>query len=278
MRYVKGASWLTTAACALALAAVATPAMANEFVASRLPKPLSEAEPGRTKGVGIGSTTLGGEERGQELKFGEAFDIFCSARTNGKTVEEGAVSWPTSLTFATEVKFEKCLTKTDFPGFTAGLKTRFNVNPETNRTEPVKFVYHYNGFVELGSGETASEVEVGSGAASFSVGGKICKISWPSQTVPAKAVIKPEDAYSTATYSNKEVAVPANQVKKFPSGSQKRLVIANDFSGMEWFYEEGQCLGEGGFEKGAKKEEGTSASYKGALEEEIIGGNLSFEA
>jgi hypothetical protein len=275
MGYVKAALWSVIAVCALAVAAA--PAMADEFVASRLPKPLSEAEPGKTKGVGIGSTSLGGTERNQELKFG-VFDIFCSARTYGKTVEEGAVSWALSPIFATEVKFEKCLTKTNFAGFIAGTKTRFNVNPETNRIEPVKFVYHYNGFAELGSGETASEVEVGSGAASFSIGGKICKISWPSQTVPAKAVRKPEEPYSTAAYSNEEVPVPANQLKKFPGGYQKRLVIANEFKGMEWSYEEGQCVGEGGFEEGVKKGEGTSASYKGSLEEEVITGNLSFGA
>jgi hypothetical protein len=103
-----------------ALAACAAPAMATtQFTASRLPKPLSEAEPGKTRGRGVGSTELGGEERSQELKFG-VFYIVCAAKTSGKTIDEGAVSWATSLTFSTEVKFEKCLTRTDFNGFLAG--------------------------------------------------------------------------------------------------------------------------------------------------------------
>jgi len=183
-----------------ALAACTAPALATtQFTASRLPKPISEAEPGKTKGHSIGSTELGGEERSQELKFGE-FYIVCSAKTAGKTIDEGAVSWATSLTFSTEVKFEKCLTRTDFEGFLAGTKTKFNYSPETKKAEPIKFVYHVNGFVGIGTGETESEVEVGSGNASFSIAGKVCKIEWPRQTVPAKAVTKPNEPYSAAVY------------------------------------------------------------------------------
>lgn len=259
-----------------ALAVCAAPALAHEFTASRLPKPLSETEFGKTKGVGIGSTELGGEERSQELKFG-VFHIYCAVKTSGKTIDEGAVSWSTSLIFATEVKFEKCLTKTSYEGFITGTKTSFNVNPETKKSEPVKFVYHVNGFAELGSGEVESEVEVGSGAATFSIGGKVCKIDWPHQTVPAKAVKLPDEPYSAAVYSDKEVPVETTQLRKFPSGFQQRLVIANEFKGMEWHYEEGKCLGEGGFEEGTKQEEGKTGLYRGSLEEEITGGNLGFE-
>ncbi len=259
-----------------ALAVVAAPASAHQFTASRLPKPLSEAEPGKTKGFSTGSTALGGTERVQEFKFG-VFNILCSAKTSAKMIAEGAVSWATSQTFSTEVKFEKCLTKTDFNGFIAGTKTTFNMNPETKKSEPVKFVYHVNGFVELGTEETESEVEVGSGTATFTIAGKICKIDWPHQTVPAKAVQKPEEPYSAAVYSNEEVPVEEKQIRKFPSLFQKRLIIANEFKNMEWSYEEGQCLGEGGFEEAVKKEAGKTGLYKGSFEEEVASGNLSFE-
>jgi hypothetical protein len=274
MRNFKMATGLAAAIGALAVSAA--PALAHEFTASRLPKPLSETEPGKTKGVGIGSTELGGEERNQELKFG-VFHIYCAVKTSGKTIDEGAVSWSTSLIFATEVKFEKCLTKNSYEGFVTGAKTSFNVNPETKKSEPVKFVYHVNGFAELGSGETESEVEVGSGSATFSIQGKVCKIDWPRQTVPTKAVKLPDGTYSAAAYSDKEVPAEAMQLRKFPSGFQQRLLIANEFKGMEWHYEEGKCLGEGGFEEAAKQEEGKTGFYKGSLEEEITGGNLGFE-
>jgi len=275
MRHLKMALGLASAMCAFCVAAA--PALAHEFTASRLPKPLSEAEPGKTKGVAIGSSNLGGEERSQEFRFG-VFHIYCAAKAATKTIDEGAVSWSTSLVFATEVKFEKCLTKTNFEGFIAGTKTNFNVNPETKKSEPVKFVYHVNGFVELGAGEAESEVEVGSGSASFTIAGKICKIDWPRQTVPAKAAKKPEEPYSAAVYSDKEVLVEATatNLRKFPSGFQTRLVVANEFKGMEWSYEEGQCIGEGGFEEGAKQTSEKTGVYNGSLEEQVIGGNLSF--
>jgi hypothetical protein len=260
-----------------ALAACAAPALATtQFTASRLPKPLSEAEPGKTKGRGVGSTELGGTERSQELKFG-VFYIVCAAKTSGKTIDEGAVSWATSLTFATEVKFEKCLTRTDFNGFFAGTKTTFNVNPETKKSEPVKFIYHVNGYVGLGSGETESEVEVGSGTASFSIAGKICKIDWPHQTVPAKAVKDPEETFSAASYADEEVPVEEKELRKFPSLLQRKLLISNEFKDMEWSYEEGQCLGEGGFEQVAKQEAGKTGLYRGSFEEEVGAGNLGFE-
>jgi hypothetical protein len=266
---------LATAVCALCISAA--PAAAHEFTASRLPKPLSETEPGKTKGIGIGSTELGGETRNQELKFG-VFTIICAAQTSGKTISEGAISWSISPIFATEIKFVKCLTKASYGGFIAGTPTNFNVNPETKKSEPVKFVYHVNGFAEIGVGEVESEVELGAGNASFSIGGgKVCKINWPRQTMPAQAVPKPEGEYSTAVYSNKEVPVEAKKLKNFPGGFQHRLIIENAFHTMEWSYEEGQCLGEGGFEKEAKKTEAKDGIYKGTLEEEVGGGNLGFQ-
>jgi hypothetical protein len=265
------------AAAVGALAVCAVPAPAAQFVASRLPKPLSEAEPGKTKGFGIGSTELGGEERNQEFHFG-MYHIYCSAKAFGKTINEGAVSWTGSPIFATMVKFEKCLTKVNIEGVFEGLTTKFNWNAEAKKTEPIKFVYHVNGFAELGSGEPESEIEVGSGTASIAISGKLCKINWPRQTVPAKAAQKPEETYSAAAYSNKEVPVEEKQLRKFPSGFQTRLLIANEFKGMEWSYEEGQCLGEGGFETVAKKEAAKTGTYKGSLEDEIEGGNLGFES
>lgn len=265
---------LGLAGVAGALCVGAAPAMAHQFIASRLPKPLSEAEPGKTKGVAIGSTELGGEARSQEFKFG-IFQIYCSAKTSAKEINEGAVSWSMSQTFATEVKFEKCLTKIKIANFVAGVPTKFNVNSE-NKSEPVKFVYHVNGFVELGAGEAESEVEVGSGNANFSIGGRICKINWPRQVVPAYAV-KPEGEFSAAVYSNEDVPVEEKQMKKFPSGFQQKLLIENEFKGMEWSFEEGQCLGEGGFEKEAPHTENKTGFYKGSLREEIGSANLGYE-
>jgi hypothetical protein len=258
--------------CAFLLTAV-VPASAHQFTASREPTPLSEGMPGKTKGFGIESEGLEAE-RNQKLKFG-VFEILCTATAHANTIAEGAVSWSTHSTFSTEVKFTKCLTQAHFGGFTAGLKTGFNVNPETHKSEPLKFVYHVNGFAEIGTGETVSEVEVGSGEATFTISQKVCKINWPAQTVPAAAIKKPGAEFSSAVYSNNLFEQPVS--KKFPSGFQNRLIIDHTFKGMEWHFEEGQCIGEGGFEEEAKATEGKTGIYEGAVEHFIAGGNLGFE-
>jgi hypothetical protein len=274
MRNLRFALGLVAIACTFC---VATSALAATFTASREPKPLSEAEPGKTKGVGIPSEGLE-TERNQRFHFGP-FDILCTGTTKANTIAEGAVSWEESQTFSTEARYAKCLAKAHFGTFTAGLATKFNWNPETKKSEPMKIVYHVNGFAETGTGETVSEVELGTGDATFAISGKVCKIHWPAQTVPAQAIAKPEGTFSAAAYSNLFVPVEptlANQ-KKFPSGFQQRLIIEQNFKNMEWHFEEGQCMGEGGFEEEAKAQEGKTGVYEGALEEQVIGGNLGFE-
>jgi hypothetical protein len=259
------------AVCIMGLG-LAAPAMGHNFVASRLTKPLSEAEPGKTKGTSIEGEISG--ERPVKLKLG-AFEIFCAAKTYANTVAEGAISWTTSQTLSTEAKFTKCLTRVKFgEKFVGGLKTKFNY--EEGKSQPIKLVYHVNGFAEFGTGETFSEVEVGSGDASFTIAGKICKVNWPRQTVPAKAEKKPEEEYSSAVYSNTTVKLE-KESKAFPTAEQKRLVISNLFKGMIWNYEEGQCLGEGGFEEGAEREEGKNGFLEGDFEIQMAQGNLGFE-
>jgi hypothetical protein len=233
-----------------AFGVMAAPALAAEFAASREPTPISGASPGTTKGLGIGG------ERNQELKFND-FTIKCEAKTRALTPEEGAFTEELSPTFTTEIKFTKCLTIAKFGSFVGGIRTSFNGG------NYMKIIYHTNGWAELSGA-----------AASFKISGKICTISWPAQTVPLAAEKKPEEPYSAAVYSNTEVPVVTS--KKFPTGFQKRMIIANEFLQMKWEDEEGQCTGEGGFEEEAKKTEGHNAKWIGTLEEEVTGGNLSY--
>jgi hypothetical protein len=273
MRRVRMAILLASL-CAFLLTVV-VPASAHQFTASRF-TPLTEENPGKTRGKGIESEGLEAE-RNQKLVFGP-FSIFCTAVTHANTVAEGAISWEEHNTLSTELKFNKCLTHVSFgAGFSGGLPTTFNMNPETKKAEPIKVVYHVNGFAEIGTGETESEVEIGSGDASFKIANKICNIIWPAQIVPTKG--NEEGEFSEAAYSTNPVAVEptANNLKKLPSGFQERLVITNLFKGMLWKLQEGQCAGEGGFEEKAKAEEGKTGVYKGALEIQMIGGNLGFE-
>jgi len=119
MRRVRTALGL---ALLFAFVVAVTPAIAHNFKASRLPKPISEAEPAKTKGISIESELASGE-RPEKFKFGN-FEIVCAATTHANTVEEGAITWSTHQTLSTEVKFTKCLTKAHFGSFVAGLKPR----------------------------------------------------------------------------------------------------------------------------------------------------------
>jgi hypothetical protein len=241
---------LALAACVCATTA-ATAMGQKVFRATRMPKPISEVEPGKTAGNNVGQ---------QEFKFGP-FHILCE-----KAHSTGIVDKETFKDFAIQIKFGKCLTEAHFGTFTGGLRTTFNEG------KAVGFVYHINGFAEVGNAPEGTEVTISGGEANFKISGKICKINWPSQTVPAKAEKDPEGEFSAAVYSNQDFA--NESIKKFPSGLQRKLNIANEFKGMAWEYEEGQCVGEGGFEEEASKTEGKTARYTGTLLEEVKGGNL----
>jgi hypothetical protein len=250
MRRLRIAIVLAVATCICATTA-ATAMGEKVFRATRLPKPISEVEPGKT---------AGNQTSQQAFKFGP-FHIKCE-----KAHSTGIVDKETFKDFAIQIKFGKCLTEAHFGTFLGGLKTTFNEN------KPIGFVYHINGFAEVGEAPEGTEVTISGGEANFKIAAKICKINWPAQTVPAKAVKEPESEFSAAVYSNTDV--PNESLKKFPSGLQRKLNIANEFKGMEYEMEEGQCVGEGGFEEEVNKSEGKTGRYEGSLVEEVRGGNL----
>ena len=250
MRQFRIAIVLAVVVCVCATTA-ATAMGSKVFRATRLPNPITETEPGATIGNGLGT---------QAFKFGP-FHIKCEIAH-----AKGIVNQETFKDFATQVKFSKCLTEAHFGTFVGGLRTTFN------EKKAIGFVYHINGFGEIGNAPEGTEVTISGGDASVKISGKICNINWPSQTVPAKAVKDPEGEYSSAVHSNGDFA--AESLKKFPSGLQRKLYIANEFKNMSFEFEEGQCVGEGGFEEEANHTEGKTASYTGGLLEEVKGGNL----
>ena len=259
MRRLRIAIVLAVATCICATTA-ATAMGEKVFRATRLPTPISEAAPGKTVGNGVPKE---GNPRAQAFQFGP-FKIACE-----KAHATGIVNKETFKDFSIQIKFGKCLTEATFNGtskFIGGLRTSFNEG------KAIGFVYHINNFAEVGEAPEGTEVTISGGEANFKISGKICKINWPSQTVPAKAEKEPEGEFSAAVYSNEEV--PNAFPKKFPSGFQTKLLIANEFKGMSYEFEEGQCVGEGGFEEEAKKTEGKTGKYIGTLREEVGGGNL----
>lgn len=261
---------LATSASAMAL---------GEFTASRLPTPCSEEHLCTTRGASIESQGAKEELSGkynQHFIFGP-FEIYCEAKAHALTVPEGAITWELSQVFATEVFFGPCLTRYKLHGFTGGITTTMDRNPETKKLEPLKIVYKRNGVAEYGTGETTEEAEIAPGNATIVISGKTCKINWPSQKVPFGIVVNEETEYSQAKYSQNEVPVEEKFKKQFPTLMQKRLIIHSHFTKMAWNDIEGQCKGEGGFEKEATTTEGQGAQYEGSIEYFIPMGNLGFE-
>lgn len=252
MRHVKMALGLATTMCALAIAAVPAMAEAGHFEATKLGKtPISEETPGKTKGEGVGVQTF---------KFG-GLHIECN-----KAKAKGTVTQEEFNDFVTEVVYSECFLEDKFgPKEIGHLKTRFNGG------KPVTYVYHHNGFVEVGTEveeEEEGNVKISGGESTFAVSGLKCTITWPAQTIPVKAIKKPEEEYSSATYSNTEVS--QTNLKLFPTGFQKRMLITNNFKKLEYSVSNGVC-------EEFEKQEGKTGAAAGQIEEQVIGGNLSFE-
>jgi hypothetical protein len=248
MRHVRLSLGVATALCAFAIAA--TPALAHEFTASKTGK------------------TSGRAESEQKFKFGP-FKITCElAKAKGSLVEGS------SSTLAQAVKFNRCTDEVRFGTRPAFVPTHF--------LTPLAIEYHANGFVETGS-ELEEEFEgsatLAGGEAEIKVYTGVipgehersrCTIHWPEQTIPLKAIKKPEDEYSSATYSNVATPMPVN--KKFPDGFQHSIEITNTFKGIKYVFE-GEPCEEWGKEE---SEEGGAGTYTGSFPVRLGGGNLEF--
>jgi hypothetical protein len=233
----------TAAVCVLAFSATA--ALAHNFKASIVGKELSEATPGKIKGVGVGPQTF---------KFGPLKMTCETAKTKGPATASVSETLKIVATYKgceAEVKIglEPALLK-------AGIK------------EPIEYSFHANGFAETGTEGEEGSAEIGGGAAEVKVSGIKCVISWPAQTVPMHAIGKPELEYTAAIFSNTEIS--NTHLRAFPSGFQHELLISAEFKNMEFDFEEGQC-------SEFRHPESKAGSYSGVLHEELGGGNLSWE-
>lgn len=239
----------TTSAFALG----AAPALAHEFVASRT------------------GNTRGSTESEQLLKFGP-FKIKCV-----KTVAKGAVAQGSSTTYATAVKFSKCLTSAF-----VGNSTKHQIFLATRWLTPLAIEYHAGGAAQTGSEleeEEDGAATLAGGSAEVKVNtGKTaefeksqCVISWPEQTFPLKATKNLEGEYSAATYSPE--STPKKMSKTFPDGMQHGILISNNFKGIKYELE-GEPCAEWGKEEGP---EGGGGTYVGSFPQYLSLGNLEFK-
>lgn len=219
-------------ACALAVAA--TPALASEFVAATSGK------------------VAGAEETTQEFKFGAVKMRCFHVKGNGEVVAGS------SPTYTTAIKFTKCLT-------TAKIG-KHDIFLATHWLTPLTVTYHNNGFVETGA---TAEVKINMGKTEEFEKSE-CHIKWPPQTIPVRAIAKPEEPYEEASYEN--VTRSHFVSRAFPTGLQNGIVIHNTIKGIHFEYE-GEPCEEWGREESA---EGLGGQYAGALPQYLNTGNFEF--
>lgn len=231
MRHLRVTFGVAVTVCAFALTAM--PALATEVEASK---------EGYTHGT---------SETEQTLKFGE-IEITCF-----KVSAKGAVTAGVNSTYTTSIKFNKCLTKARLGIHTFYLRTKF--------LTPLVISYQPNGSIVSG---TTAEIKFKTGTTEEFEPSE-CEIYIPEQTVPSKAINKPNETYFM--FSMTEGVPLGHKVSPtFPDGLQHTIEINNTIKGFKYELEGEPC------EEWAKEEgpEGIGGQYFGSFPQILGGGNL----
>lgn len=190
-----------------------------------------------------GPAVVGAAGGEQEWDF-RPFRVKCE---KVKGASAASITWP-SQTLALSLKYAKCKThvgkvsKTEGPG----IATKFEA--------PVTITYHANGYVELAE-------------ATISIGTPFkCKVTVEAQTLPAKAVKKPTEEFTAASFLTEEIPTKS---KKMPM--QNVVAINNaEVKGIHYTLSEGFC-------EELENTEGKAGYYKGGLRASIKSANLLFK-
>jgi hypothetical protein len=261
MRHLKTAFGLAAAVCLLGV--MAAPALAHEFVAFRYHKEASESEPFKL-------IVKSPEESKQVFVFGRR-TIKCKKATG-----KGLITNDVSSELEAHFIYGTCgyypiASKEEYipASFKEGMTINFKVdgagefvgNPEGEELE-----YGAKAIVK----KTSGKIAIGAG--------KYCTFVIPEQVVPARAKTKPNEEYSTISYSNEEIPVEETptKLKLFPGGFQHKILLTFNLKPFEYQYGEGtQC-------RTVEEEEGHQTTlgggqYKGELVAETFVGNLEFK-
>lgn len=269
-----------------AFAALAAPALAKKehpkvqfgkFIASIPGETISESTPATAKGHGV--VLEGPKGPGIELGGGALTIARCAKelRSSGQVVSEK------SETFLQNVAFKNCyaqsytgknkefLSETKLPKFTIALEFHSNQSAVAGESP---------GEVKIKEKSTVVIPTPSKNAP--------CKVTIPAQTIPEKAVTKPEEEYEAAFYETEHEEVEGkHKLEKFPRGFYEELDIETEFLKVEAWIKPGEhCIDVSG--EGAEDKEVGSPAYgyvvynKGVffieLEEiKIKDGNLGWE-
>jgi hypothetical protein len=261
MRTIRLAVGLAGVVCALAVTAV--PAMAHEFVASKVGK-LAGKGFEEIPRVAPGEFREYNPEKMQQFRFGE-FVVDCYSATN-----KGELTTTTTEVLTINTKFNACGW---YPKPSVDLHS-----PASFAKEGITVKYHANGFVEtLPNGEEVEfKGEILPSSAYIKVAGNICKIEIPAQNIPVASIKHPEEEYSSVLYSN--FTAPVGKSKEFPTGEQERILLSNTWKAIKFVYggEGAQCTNpEGGTKPPGGS--GTGGKYTGQTYVKLGGGNIKFE-
>jgi len=219
---------LGLAAAVCAFGALAAPALAKrkehpqvlgKFVAS-YPNgtPISEGSPATATGTGW--------LEGIELAEGA---VTIPEEGCKRIKSSGDVAAERSDTIYQVISFKGCEGITDV-GTSKHVRARAKVP-----TFSIAMEFHSNGYAETGTGE-ATSVHIDHTAVRFKAyKGSPCVVVIPAQTIPVKALKKPEGEFEAAEYET-EREEPV-KLKKFPAGFQEKLDIYMEFSKVEAYVE-----------------------------------------
>jgi len=219
------------------------------FGATALP---AFAEPPEFKSSG--GPLKGKAEGEQEFKFG-VFKITCTAAK----ITGGEHTPLESKTLAVSVRYKGCTTAGKIGGNEIKLTTKFKT--------PFDLEYKVNGLVQKIGGEGELEGEgnliVKGGSIELKIPSIKCTLNILEQSVPFKPGKKTE--FETAEFAEEPLEKGKNTFE--------RILITNEFKGLHFEYEGGQCEQFKGSEEEQKK-----GTYHGEMLVEIAHGQLGFVA
>jgi hypothetical protein len=198
-------------------------------------------------GIGVAAATAdefestGGVTKGLSVTKNEEFQVWPMVVICPKAVTKGSIAEGKTETFATEVKYSSCTS------FGSALKVAVS---------PGDFEYNANGIVTL-----TAPIMITSSLLK-------CHYEIPAQSGFAKETL----LFSDVTYANP-------LVKKFPNG-QSKIQVQSQLTGMHYTAVGWPCIGpKSSEEKRSSKEEeeeGEEGRLSGKIEEEVVGGNLTW--
>jgi hypothetical protein len=250
---------LVVAVCAFGVSAA--PAMAfGKFFASIKGKTISEAEPGRAKGLG----------ELEHLKLGP-YRLECK-----RVVDEGqVVSEGPSESFFTEIKMADCETVVIPKETDSGLE-------EVKKTH-IRLAMEFlsNGAAKTGEGESEIRIKQPSEVA-FKTTKSSCTIVVPSQNLPLKQSPTKEFEFAVPE-TEEEILEKPKSIEKYGE-VRKRLAFALDIKKIRsYFVPNAKCRYKEGSEGGKFNPETGRVEYPGGIMEGSLkeitlkGGNLWFE-